>query len=817
MNILPKILVLFGLTVLIQNSFSQAILKGRVFDEDNNPVVLANITLAGTTSGTMTDNTGEFEYRIPDQQKLTITFSCIGYKSKEIELTLSKNEERFLRIVLETDISTINEVSVSTRREYATTLRHIDVSALQLVPSTSGSIESLIKVLPGVSSNNELSSQYSVRGGNFDENMVYVNDVEIQRPLLIRSGQQEGLSFVNADMVSEVNFSAGGFSARYGDKMSSVLDIKYKEPKKFGAAGSVSMLGGSAEIEGISKDQKFSYLTGFRYKTTAYLLNSLETSGEYKPNFTDFQSLLSYSLNSKMKISFLSNFSSNKYNFAPETRTTEFGTSKNPLNLVIYYEGNEIDQFETMLGALTFEYKPNPAVSLKVIGSGFSTAEEETYDILGQYLINELDNTIGSETYGDSILNIGIGSFLNHARNYLNANVYSAFHIGDFSGKKHRLKWGVKYELQKIDDRLSEWQLIDSSGFSLPYNGTEVQVQELIKSNNFVRNTKITAFFTDTWYYKMAGNEYYLTAGLRSTYTELNNEFFVSPRASFSFKPKWEKDIMFHLSGGLYYQPPFYREMRDPYGNINTSLKAQKSAHLVFGSDYIFESWDRPFKFSTELYLKLMSDLVPYKVDNVRIRYAGDNMANGYATGIDFKVNGEFVKGVESWVSLSFMHTEEDIEGDQFIILNDNGGSELIKPGYYLRPTNQLMNFGLFFQDYLPNNPDYKVHLNFQYGSKLPYSSPDKDRYDNNFNLPPYRRVDIGFSKVLLKENRENSLPFIKNAWLSAEIFNLLGINNTISYLWVRTVANQANIPGQFAVPNYLTGRRFNVKLSLHF
>jgi CarboxypepD_reg-like domain/TonB-dependent Receptor Plug Domain len=817
MNIYLKILVSLLLSVWFQNGFSQAILKGKIFDEDNSPVFLANITVKGTTSGTMTDNTGEFEFIVPIQQKLTVTISCIGYKSQELDLTFTKNEERFLRIILETDISTLNEVSVSTRREYATTLRHIDISALQLVPSTSGSIESLIKVLPGVSSNNELSSQYSVRGGNFDENLVYVNDVEIYRPLLVRSGQQEGLSFINADLVSEVNFSAGGFSSRYGDKMSSVLDIKYKEPNKFGAAVSGSLLGGSAEVEGLSKDQKFSYLAGFRYKTTAYLLNTLETSGEYKPNFTDFQSLFSYALNPKMKISFLSNVSSNKYSFVPQTRTTEFGTSNNPLNLVIYYEGNELDRFETMLGALTFEYKPNPALRLKLISSGFSTTEEETYDILGQYLINELDNTIGSDTYGDSILNIGIGSFLNHARNYLKANVYSASHIGDFTGRRHKLKWGIKYESQKIDDHLSEWQLIDSSGFSLPYNGTEVQVQELIKSENHLKNTKVSAFFTDTWYFKAAGNEYYFTAGLRSTYTELNNQFFLSPRASFSYKPKWEKDIMFQLSGGLYYQPPFYREMRDPYGNINTSLKAQKSEHIVLGSDYIFKAWQRPFKFSTELYLKLMQNLVPYKVDNVRIRYAGENIANGFATGIDFKVNGEFVKGVESWVSLSFMHTKEDIEGDQFIVLNENGDNELVKPGYYLRPTNQLMNFGLFFQDYLPNNPDYKVHLNFQYGSRLPYSSPDKNRYDNNFNLPPYRRVDIGFSKVLLKENRENSFPFINNAWLSAEIFNLLGINNTISYLWVRTVANQANIPGQFAVPNYLTGRRFNVKLSLRF
>jgi len=797
-------------------AYSQEYLRGRIADEENNPVFLANVSIEGLPAGTMTENDGEFVLKLPRQRNFTLVISCIGYKPMKIPYAEIQDQE-FIEITLETEVTDIKEVSVSTRREYATTLRHIDISAMSLVPGTEGSVESLIKSLPGVSSNNELSSQYSVRGGNFDENLVYVNDVEIYRPLLVRSGQQEGLSFVNSDLVSSVNFSAGGFDAQYGDKMSSVLDIRYRKPTEFKSSLTASLLGGAAHIEGTSPDKKFSWLSGFRYKTTAYLLNSLETSGEYDPKFTDFQSLLSYDFSPKFSLSFLSNISSNAYNFVPQTRKTEFGTAKNPLNLVIYYEGNEADQFETYLGALTMEYKPSNDLSLKFIGSAFSTFEEETYDILGQYLINELDNTIGSDTYGDSILNIGIGSFLDHARNYLEANVISGSHIGEYNGSKHKLKWGIKYEYRDIQDRLSEWHMIDSAGYSLPYNGEHVNLQEVIKSKNNLSSTNASAFLKDTWAFKRGGNEYYLTAGIRSSYTGLNNQFFISPRASFSYKPEWEKDIMFHLSSGIYYQPPFYKELRYPDGSLNKNLQAQESYHVVLGSDYIFKSWDRSFKFSTELYYKFMDNLVPYKVDNVRLRYAAENMAKGYATGIDFKLNGEFVKGVESWVSLSFMHTKEDIRGDQYTVSYDDGSTELIKPGYYLRPTNQLMNFGLFFQDYLPNNPDYKVHLTFKYGSRLPYSSPDKDRYDNNFELPPYRRVDIGFSKAIIQNRNSNSFRFIENAWISAEIFNLLGINNTISYIWVRTVQNQSNIPGQFAVPNYLTGRRFNIKLVMKF
>jgi hypothetical protein len=713
------------------------------------------------------------------------------------------------------------EVSVSARQERATSFQSIDVSSLDLLPNTSGSIESIIKTLPGVSSNNELSSQFSVRGGNYDENLVYVNDIEIYRPLLVRSGQQEGLSFINSDLISGIRFSAGGFDARYGDKMSSVLDITYKEPTEFKGSVSGSLLGGSAHLEGISKNKKLSILTGIRYKTTAYLLNSLETTGDYEPKFGDFQSLIRYKFSPKLEFSFLGNVGLNQYTFIPKTRDTEFGTSSTPLNLRIFYEGNEEDEFNTYLGAGTLHWKPDNNLNMKLIASGFTTRENESFDILGQYLINELDNTVGSDTYGDSIQNIGIGSFLNHARNYLEAYVYSLSYLGEFKRDNHLIKWGSRYEIQNVKDNISEWELIDSSGFSVPTGREQLELNNVIKSDYDVQNTRITAYIQDTWAYKLNDNEYYFTAGLRGTYLQLSDEFLVSPRVNFSFKPSWERDLMFHLSSGIYYQPPFYREMRNEDGVLNKILKAQRSVHLVAGGDYIFQAWDRPFKFTSELYLKYLDRLVPYKVDNVRLKYAGENLAKGYTVGIDFKINGEFVKDAESWVSLSFLRSREDIDGDFFFITDENNIRTRIEPGYYPRPTNQLMTFGLFFQDYLPNNPDYKVSLNFLYGSRLPYGGPTKGRFDNTYELPPYRRVDIGFSKILKKEGvalkKGNPFSHFRSVWLSAEIFNLFGINNTISYLWVRTVANQSNVPEVFAVPNYLTSRRFNVKITARF
>lgn len=813
--------ILFLIVVFAASLAGQSKIVGTISDSKNEAVFLANIAVEGKNIGTMTNSLGQFNLNVPADLKLKVVVSCVGYKSREFSLQLDIDESYILNIKLEEDIHELNEVSISVRQERATSFQSIDISALDLLPNTTGSIETIIKTLPGVSSNNELSSQFNVRGGNFDENLIYVNDIQIYRPFLVRSGQQEGLSFINPDLISGIRFSAGGFDAQYGDKMSSVLDIAYKVPTEFAGSVSGSLLGGSAHLEGLSKNKKLSAIAGYRYKTTAYLLNTLETSGNYQPQFSDMQTLIRYQFNPKWEISFLGNASLNQYSFVPESRNTEFGTANEPLNLKIYYEGNEKDNFDTYMAATTLKWNPSESSSFKLITSAFTTREIESFDILGQYLINELDNTIGSETYGDSILNIGIGSFLNHARNSLEAYVYSASILGEHKNNNHILKWGTSAEYQQVNDKISEWDLIDSAGFSVPSGSEKLELYNVLKSENQLTVFCFSGFLQDTWSYKYLDNEYYFTAGLRATYLDLSQQFLVSPRANFSFKPAWEKDLMFHLSAGVYYQPPFYKEMRDVYGNVNEDLKAQQSIHIVAGSDYIFSAWNRPFKLSSELYYKHLSNLVPYKVDNVRIAYAGENLAKGYTMGIDFKINGEFVPGSESWASLSFMQTREDIEGDIFLQANEDGSQEYYEPGYYPRPTDQLMTFGLFFQDYLPSNPEYKVNLNFLYGSRLPYGSANKDRYDDVFRLPPYRRVDIGFSKILIKESSSfgegNPLNYVKNMWISAEIFNLLGINNTISYLWVRTIANQAGVPDIFAVPNYLTGRRFNVKLTVRF
>ena len=811
--------------VLLFTRFSIAVsgqgtIFGTIKDTEGQAIFLANVAAKGYKSGTMSDSEGKYELQLSEKGPVVIVVSCIGFLNQEITLENLAGTRKELNFVLEENIAELDEVSVSARYERASAFSRIDLKDMQLVPNTTGGIESLIKTLPGVSSNNELSSQYSVRGGNYDENLIYVNDIEIYRPFLVRSGQQEGLSFINSDLISSIRFSAGGFDSRFGDKMSSVLDITYRKPQETAGSLSASLLGGTVHLEGTDKSKKFTYLAGIRYKTTAYLLNSLQTQGNYSPKFSDFQGLFTYSLSEKSELSFLGNMALNQYNFIPKESNTEFGTTNKPLNLIIYYEGQEKDRFYTYMGALSYKYAPTPRVWMKFITSGFNTLESETFDILGEYLINELDNKIGSETYGDSILNIGIGGFLNHARNYLNAYVYSANYLGEYNGSRHKMKWGAGYQYNRISDKLSEWEMIDSTGFSVPFDSETIELNSVVKSENELVSGKYTAYFQDTRAFRDLTHEYFLTAGMRVTYLDLNKQVLLSPRFSFSIKPGWEKDLMFHISSGVYFQPPFYREMRDPEGNVNKDLKAQRSFHIVAGGDYIFTAWERPFKLTAEMYYKNLANLVPYKVDNVRIKYAGENMAKGYAAGIDMKINGEFVRNAESWVSLSIMQTREDIEGDYYFVTKDNI-TRKIEPGYYPRPTDQLFNFGLYFQDYLPNNPDYKVHLNFLYGSRLPYSSPTVNRYDAVFRIPAYRRVDIGFSKVLKKEDSMlsagNPFRYFNNIWISAEIFNLLDINNTISYHWVRTISDQEGVPGVYAVPNYLTSRRFNIKLTARF
>ncbi len=798
-----------------------SVLFGHITDSAGHPIDLANVSIRDSQVGTMTGENGYYELAVSSGEEVELLFSCVGYLPEQKQVTLMPGERKELDVVLATNVESLSEVSVSARQERASTFQRINLEELNYMPSTTGKVEAVIKSQAGVSSNNELTSQYSVRGGNFDENLVYVNDIEIYRPFLVRSGEQEGLSFINSDLVSSIRFSAGGYNARYGDKMSSALDITYRRPTRFAGSASISLLGASVHLEGASRNQRFTFLSGYRYKTTSYLLNTLQTSGDYKPQFADYQMLMTYRFSSKVALSFLGNYSSNKYQFIPETRNTEFGTNELPFNLKIYYDGQEVDQFNTYLGALSLDIKPTQNLNLKFIASGFQTNEQETYDIQGQYLINELDNTAGSETYGDSILNIGIGTLLSHARNYLDAYVLSGSHLGTWNAGSHHLKWGVKYQYQDFYDRINEWELIDSAGYSLPYSGERVSVQTSSRSETTIQYDLFNAFLQDTWEVNTPAADYFFTSGLRGSLWNYNRTFMVSPRLTFSMQPAWERDMMFHLSWGYYYQPPFYKEMRLPNDQINTEIKPQRSIHLLAGGDYIFNAWDRPFKLTAEVYYKWLNDLIPYKIENVRIQYAGENLAKGYATGLDLKINGEFVPGAQSWLTASLLQTKENITGDSILVYNQEGEQVMQEAGYYARPTEQLLTVGLFFQDYLPSNPDYKVHLSAFYGTGLPLSHPDEGRYYTELRMRPYRRVDIGFSKALIREGGEKPtgklFRFFNSVWISGEVFNLLGINNEASYIWIKTISNQQGVPGRFGVPNYLTGRRFNIKINAKF
>lgn len=814
------IILFLTLTITYTSAQTDAVVYGMVIDTAGQPVDLANVALFNFREGTVTGPDGTFSVGVPSDREVEIIVSCIGFEPYRATVMLKKGERKELNFTLQQDITAIGEISISARQERASTFQRINVADIEFIPTTTGKIEAIIKSQAGVSSNNELSSQYSVRGGNFDENLVYVNDIEIYRPFLVRSGEQEGLSFINSDMVSSIRFSAGGFDARYGDKMSSALDITYKKPTKFSGSADLSLLGASLQFEGITPNKRLSYLAGYRYKTTTYLLNTLETSGDYKPQFSDFQALVSYRFSRKVELSFLGNYSSNAYQFIPEKGITEFGTQELPFNLTIYYDGQEVDRFNTYLGAFSLNVQPVNNLSLKFIATAFQTNERETFDIRGQYLINELDNTIGSETYGDSVLNIGIGTLQRHARNYLDAYVLAGSHIGTYKTDGHLLKWGFKYQYQDFYDRISEWELTDSSGYVLPNNGIEIVFPKHSRAENRISYDLLTGFIQDTWEFNSPAADYFLTMGLRSSLWNFNRSLMMSPRMTFSVQPNWERDMIFHISGGSYYQPPFYKEMRMPDDRINEDIRPQRSIHLLLGGDYIFTAWERPFKLTTEMYYKWLDDLIPYKIENIRIKYAGENIAKGYATGIDFKLNGEFVPGAESWFTASLMQTKEDIEGDWVTVIVD-GEKVHEEAGYYSRPTEQLFSAGVYFQDYLPNNPDYKVHLSAFYGTGLPLSHPNEEQYYTTYRMRPYRRVDLGFSKIIKDKETvlkdRNPFRYFSTVWISAEVFNLLGINNEASYTWIRTVSNQRGIPAQFGVPNYLTGRRFNVKITARF
>ncbi|MDB4582554.1 carboxypeptidase-like regulatory domain-containing protein [Draconibacterium sp.] len=793
--------LLFLTNISLFGQRNNATLRGVIKDFGGKPLDMVNIALKEFPLGTSSNRRGEFILRIPAKKSVIIVYSSIGYTSVYDTIVAGIEENITRNILMQTAEQQIGEVVVRTRRN-DNDITRIDSKFLDVLPSAgSGAVESLIKTLPGVSSNNELSSQYSVRGGNFDENLVYVNDIEIYRPFLIRSGQQEGLSFINSDMVSTIDFSAGGFNAKYGDKMSSVLDIKYRKPSDFRGSASMSLLGVSAHFEDVALKGKLAHISGIRYKTNQYLLGSLDEKGEYDPEFLDFQTYVTYQVSEKFDISFLGNVAQNKYRFVPETRETTFGTWNAPLNTKIYFEGQEVDDFQTYTGALSANYHPNINLNLKFIASAYYAKEKETYDILGQYYLNQLERNMSTEEFGDSILNLGVGAFLNHARNTLDAKVFSFSHRGAYNSENHLINWGVKFQHEQIDSKINEWIFRDSTGYSIPYSDTDVRLYYTLNSRSSIGSNRFTVFIQDVWSVPISKGNLYVTGGIRFNYWDFNNELLISPRATLSFYPEWERKMSFRLSAGMYHQSPFFKELLFTDGTIDYATQAQRSYQVVAGTDLVFTAWNRPFRFTSEAYYKYMNRLIPYQIDNVRIRYLPEQESVGYATGIDMKINGEFVSGVQSWASLSFMQTEENIVGDGH--------------GYIPRPTDQWINFSLFFQDYLPGNPSYRMQLSGFYGAGLPTGPPNGERYQDVFRMPAYRRIDLGFSKVLISAanpvNR-NVLRHINDMWISLEVFNLLDINNTISYFWVSSLQGD-----QFAVPNYLTGRKFNLKLTVKF
>jgi hypothetical protein len=797
-----------------QVSGQRTTIQGIVRDENQKVMELVSVSVEGTSLGTTTNNDGYFQLQLPPNQYHTVEFSFLGFESQRLRVNLGDRETRTLNITLTPSLTTLPDVEITDKQLISSQYIRLDPKLTALLPGPGGGVENMIKTMPGVSSTSELSSQYSVRGGNFDENLVYVNGIEIYRPFLVRSGQQEGLSFINSDLVSSITFSAGGFDAEYGDKMASVLDINYKTPESFGGSFSISLLEGSMHIEDAKLNNRLRYLFGLRHKSNQYLLGTLDTQGNYKPEFTDVQTLISYDLSRVLELSFLGNISRNQYLFKPEKQTTRFGTVTEVRQFTVFFQGQERDRFLTALGALSLNYKPDKNKTFQLISSVFQTDETENFDIFGQYLLEKVETDFGSTEYGQPTgTPLGVGSFLNHARNYLNAIVWNVEHKAEVNWQSNVLKWGVKYQYEDIFDRLSEWTLIDSAGYALPrYPDPYIMLQDTVSATISLRSSRLSGYLQNSWEFESDHGRYILTAGLRANHWNLNNQWLWSPRATLLYKPVWAPRMVFRVSTGLYQQPAFYRELRDFQGQLNKNIKAQESLQFVLGAEYNMQIWGRPFKYTTEVYYKKYKNLIPYELNNVRIRYYANNTANGYGTGIDMKINGEFVPGIESWASLSVMKTEEIIEGTYY---TDSLGNQ-IPLGYIPRPTDQRVNFSLFFQDFLPRNPSYKVNLALVYGSGLPISSPSKQKLKSPPYMPPYRRVDIGFSKELIGTSttfsENNPLRHIRSMWITAEVFNLLEINNTISFLWIKDVQNRL-----YAVPNYLTSRLINIKLITQF
>ena len=815
-----KLLLLFSILYSSALWAQKATVRGVILDVFDEPIPSVNITFGNT--GAISDLDGYYLIEITANENVQITYSHIGHKNVQATLNLSNNEDYELNPVMKTDIEQIATVVISGREnkrvEGITTL---SPEAIRRMPSAISGVTSLLTSLPGINSNNELSTQYAVRGGNYDENLVYVNEIEVYRPFLIRSGQQEGLSFVNDDLTSSVDFSAGGFQAKFGDKLSSVLDITYRKPTELQASLDASLLGVSVSAGDISDDGKFTGIVGLRYRDNSLFVNAKETQTNFKPTFLDAQTYLSYKFNNKLEIGFLGNVAINKYSYKPLTRQTNFGTLADPVALLVFYEGQEEDKYDTYFGALKATYVASQNYTAKFIGSIYQTQEQEYFDILAQYRLGEVDTSIGSENLGDVTFSEGIGSQLTHARNNLDALIVNLEHKGNATIGENEIEYGVKFTHEDIRDRVQEYEIIDSAGFSIrpplvdfanlqPYEPftSDIVPYTNIRAQNDVQINRLSGYGQWSKRTTIGSSDLWLNAGVRAHNWTVSGQDIqsttktvFSPRGQVSLKPNWDRDMLFRLSGGVYHQPPFYRELRDSTGTVRPGVKAQKSIHIVLGNDYSFNLWDRPFTLNSEVYYKKLTDVNPYTLDNVRIRYRASNNAVAYSYGLDLRLAGEFVPGTESWISLGYLKTEENIDDK----------------GYIFRPTDQRLKIGMLFQDYVKVVPNLKGYLNLQYNTGLPGGSPSyADPYNFQERLPDYKRVDLGVSYVLIDATRpkeEGVFKYFKELTLGAEIFNIFDVQNSISNTFVRDVYTKV----QYSIPNYLSPRVFNVRLTAKF
>lgn len=771
------------------------VIKGQVTDETGAAVEIANIWVARQMKGTTSNLKGEYSLKLATADTIEITYSMIGYQTRK-RILHKPTGVITINIMLPHSNTNLQGVTIRETRRQTGAMQHLTQKQARLMPDASGgSIESFIATQAGVSSTNELSSTYNVRGGNYDENSVYVNGIEVYRPLLIRAGQQEGLSFINPDMVENIGFSSGGFEARYGDKMSSVLDITYRRPTRFEGSISAGLLGANAYV-GTGEKGKWSMTHSLRYKTSQYLLGTLDTHGEYNPSFIDYQTYLTYRLTEQLEVGFIGNISQNKYHFTPSDRNTSFGTLEDVKEFKVYFGGKEEDMFRTWFGAFTLDYEINNDNRLGLSTSAYRTDEQETFDIVSQYWLDDVDED----------KNMGVGTYMEHARNFLTATVATIGISGEHRLGQHEINWGSEYKLESINDDINEWEMRDSAGYSLPHTGERLELIYNLRSRNQVRNHRYSTFIQDTWRRHTDIGIFVINAGARLSYWSWNNEPLFSPRISVGFIPEKNDKFTFRLATGVYYQSPFYKEYRDTvqaggssYVQLNSNIRSQRSIQMVGAMDYQFRVWDRPFKLTTEVYYKALANLIPYNVNNVRLTYYGYNCASGYAAGLDMKLFGEFIPGTDSWITASIMSTEEKIDGK-----------------WYPRPTDQRFNLSFCLTDYFPGTDRWQMNLRAVYANGLPFGPPHSEGQRHLFRAPAYRRIDIGMSYRLL-DNAERTITYswkqhFRNIWLGIDAFNLLGINNVNSYYWITDTENH-----RYAIPNYLTGRRINVRLLVEF